>query len=403
MKVINESFESVPLANLKPHPRNARKGKVEVIGESLDANGFYGALIVQRSTGHILAGNHRYLAAKAAGARELPVIYVDVDDERALKILLADNRANDLAGYDDEALAALLAEVDASADGLLGSLYSDNDLARLLGGDRIPGIGDPDDAPDVPDTPARTRLGELWQMGRHRLFVGDARDPHSYEGLGLADMLWTDPPYGVSYKGKTAKQLEIENDDPSGLAELLHDTFEAITAAMPEGSPFYIAAPAGPMGTTFRLEIGSAGWRFHQTLVWLKDSMVLGHSDYHYQHEDILYGWLPGGEGRPGRGAHRGSRWYGANDQTTVLEVARPKRSEEHPTMKPVELVARCIDNSCPRDGTVLDPFLGSGSTLIAAETTGRRCLGIELDPRYADVVLDRWETFTGGTAECLT
>jgi DNA modification methylase len=144
--------------------------------------------------------------------------------------------------------------------------------------------------------------------------------------------------------------------------------------------------------------IDVSGWRIHQGLVWYKDSMVLGHSDYHYQHEPILYGFAPG-EGRPGRGNHAGSRWYGDNSQVSVFNIPRPKRSSEHPTMKPVSLVRRCLCNSVPRGGSVIDPFMGSGTTLIAAELTGRVAFGTEIDPKYADVVVERWQKLTGKEA----
>jgi DNA modification methylase len=159
---------------------------------------------------------------------------------------------------------------------------------------------------------------------------------------------------------------------------------------------FYIAAPAGPRGTDFRLALPGAGWRFHQALVWVKQSQVLGHSDYHYAHEDILYGWTAG-PGRPGRGRHRGSRWYGGHDQRSVFFFDRPARSAEHPTMKPVGLIAAQLQNSSRRGDLVLDSFAGSGSTLIACEQLGRRCFAVELDPRYCDVIRRRYEEFVDG------
>jgi DNA modification methylase len=168
---------------------------------------------------------------------------------------------------------------------------------------------------------------------------------------------------------------------------------------MARGARFYLAAPAGPQGTDFRLAITEVGWTFHQALVWVKDTMVLGHSDYHKRHEDILYGWKPG-EGRVGRGNHNGTRWRGDHSQTTVLDVPRPKVSTEHPTMKPVELIEICLHNSSRPDDTVLDLFGGSGSTLMACEMLRRRARLMELDPRYCDVIVKRWEEHTGRKAE---
>jgi DNA modification methylase len=214
-----------------------------------------------------------------------------------------------------------------------------------------------------------------------------------------ADCLWTDPPYGVEYEGKTKAKLRIQNDGAADLPALLGAAFAAADGVMASSARFYIAAPAGPRGTDFRLAVARTGWTFHQALAWVKHSMVLGHSDYHYRHEDILYGWKKG-EGRIGRGDHAGTRWYGDNAQTSVLEIDRPTRSEDHPTMKPVALVAHCLGNSTKRGQHVLDPFMGSGTTLLACETLGRVAHGVEIDPRYCDVIITRWERATGLTAD---
>jgi DNA modification methylase len=174
----------------------------------------------------------------------------------------------------------------------------------------------------------------------------------------------------------------------------------ALRAADPLLGPsarFYVAAPAGPQGTAFRLALAAVGWRHHQTLVWVKNSLVLGHSDHHFQHEEILYGWRPG-PGRPGRGRHAGSRWYGDNNQSSVFFVDRPTRSAEHPTIKPIALIAAQLANSSRRGDTVLDLFAGSGSTLVACEQLGRRCLAVELDPRCCDVVRRRYEEYSDGS-----
>ncbi len=180
---------------------------------------------------------------------------------------------------------------------------------------------------------------------------------------------------------------------------LLRDSFLRASDVLAPGAPFYIAHPAGALSLVFQQALVDVGWRHHQTLVWVKDSLVLGHSDHHFRHEPILYGWTPG-PGRSGRGAHDGSRWYGDDSQTTVLEVPRPKRSADHPTSKPVELVARCLRNSTRRGDIVYEPFAGSGSTLIACEQLGRVCLAVEIDARYADVIVRRWETLTGKKAQ---
>ncbi|MDE3131411.1 MAG: site-specific DNA-methyltransferase, partial [Acidobacteriota bacterium] len=245
-----------------------------------------------------------------------------------------------------------------------------------------------------------TALGQLWTIEsraapgkRHRLLCGDSTKPESVTRLlgdERADCMWTDPPYGVSYVGRTKAKLTLANDTLAGskLFDFLCACFVAADKhALKEGAAVYVAHPAGALSLQFLLAFEHAGWRLHQTLVWVKDSMVLGHSDYHYAHEPVLFGYTPAKSGRRGRG---GEGWYGDNAQTSVFEVARPKASEEHPTMKPVELVAPMLRNSTPPAGLVYEPFSGSGSTMAACEATGRVCGAVELDPKYVAVALER-------------
>ena len=227
----------------------------------------------------------------------------------------------------------------------------------------------------------------MYRLGPHRLLVGDATDMAAVEELldgDRCDCMWTDPPYGVNYTGKTQDALTIRNDGADDLPGLLAGAFAAATAALKPGSAVYVASPPGPLNMTFAEAFIKAGWLFRQNLVWVKDVMVLGHSDYHYRHEPILYGYTDGGDGRRGRG---GDGWYGDHSQTSVFEIPNPGRSEDHPTMKPVELVSRCLANSCPPRGLVYEPFGGSGTTLIAAHQLKLRAAAVELDPRYADVI----------------
>ncbi len=203
---------------------------------------------------------------------------------------------------------------------------------------------------------------------------------------------------GVDYTGKTQRALRIANDDRDGLPSLLSRSFAAADAVLCPGAAIYICHPAGSLSVTFASAFLEVGWELRQSLVWVKDAMVLGHGDYHYRHEPILYGSKPGA-GRWGRG-HQG--WFGGNAETSVLEIPRPRASREHPTAKPVELVRRLVRNSSTEDDAILDPFLGSGTTLIASEELRRRCFGIELDPAYVDVAIARWEAFTGTKARRL-
>ncbi len=212
---------------------------------------------------------------------------------------------------------------------------------------------------------------------------------------GAPALLLTDFPWGVDYTGKTVEALRIANDAPERLPVFLAEAFAALTEVLEPGTPFYLFTPSGPAGTEFRLALRAVGLEHRQTLIWCKNAIVLGHGDYHYRHEEILYGFTPGA-GRRGRGS-RGSRWFGGNDQGSLLFFDRPAASRAHPTAKPVALLEALLRNSSRRGDLVLDPFAGSGATLIACERLGRRCASVELDPRYADVIRRRYEEFTHG------
>jgi DNA modification methylase len=389
----NLTTEYVTTDRLRAHPDNPRRGNLAAIGESLRAHGQYRPIVVNRPTMEVLAGNHTLRAARELGWSRIAVTFVAVDAEQAKRILLVDNRANDLAGYDTQELVDLLSELD----DLAGTGYDDDALGDLLDELAPEPVGE-DEPPPLPAEP-ETRPGELIALGDHRLLCADARKPESYVRLlgdERCEAMWTDPPYGVAYEGKTKAALRISGDGASGLEDLLSQSFAAADCALSPGARLYVAHPAGALSLTFGKTFVRQGWALRQTLVWVKDQFVLGRSDYHYRHEPILYGHRPA-EGRIGRGA-RG--WFGDNAQDSVLEVPRPRASCEHPTMKPPELVERCLRNSTRRGELVLDPFAGSGSTLVACEATGRAARAIELDPRFCDVIVGRWERLTGGRVE---
>jgi len=385
--------EYVPTDRLLPHPDNPRRGDVAAIKDSLERNGQYRPLVVSRRTFEVLAGNHTLLAARELGWSQIAVTFVDVDAEQARRILLVDNRTNDLAGYDTQDLVDLLEGLP----DLEGTGYDHDALGDLLD-ELAPDPVEEDEPPPLPEEP-ETRPGDLLVLGAHRLLCADARHPESYDRLlgdKRCEAMWTDPPYGVSYEGKTKAALRIEGDGAAGLEGLLSESFAAADTALCAGARLYVAHPAGALSLVFGNCFLAQGWTLRQTLVWVKDAFVLGRSDYHYRHEPILYGHKPG-EGRIGRGA-RG--WHGDNAQDSVLEVPRPRASFEHPTMKPPELVERCLANSTRRGQLVLDPFAGSGSTLVACQASGRAARLLELDPRYCDVIVGRWERLTGRRAE---
>lgn len=399
--------------SLSPYRHNPRRGDVAAIAESLRARGQYRPIVVNVGTHtgrpfEVLAGNHTLEAALSLGWAEIEATTVDVDEANAAQIVAADNRLADLGGYDPEDLLATLL----AAGDLTGTGYAETDLAALLRDLEEPvGLTDPDDVPDLPTLPV-SATGDVWQLGPHRLLVGDSGDPRvagALMGDGLADVVWTDPPYGVSYVGGTG--MEMANDDEISAEVVFAAACQTMLAACVPGAPVYVCH-SDIVRQAFLAAMAEVGISFRQTLVWVKDALVLSHSDYHYRHEPVLegelpgieepvgeeftpvaYGFTPGGQGRLGRG---GPRWYGDHRQTTVFEVPRPKRSLAHPTMKPVELVERMLRNSCPPGGTVLDLFAGSGSTMIACHRLGLRSRLVELDPRYADVICRRWQDHTG-------
>jgi DNA modification methylase len=380
---------AINIDELHTHPSNVRQGDVGAISESLEAHGQYRSIVYQQSTKRILAGNHTYKAAKALGWTQIAATPVICDDEQALRILLADNKANDLATYDEPELIELLKQLAETSDGLLGTLFDGDELDSLIEDNSHFEL--PTDVDDIPDkAPSITNAGDVWLLGKHRVMCGDSTISDQVKQLmdGLeADLVWTDPPYGVAYIGKTKDALTIENDDMDidALQEFLTKAFTAGHDVTKKGGCWYVAAPSGNIFQAFSIPLTNLGiWR--HTLVWVKDSLVMGRADYHYKHESIFYGWKEGA-------AHQAPP---DRKQDTVWEIPRPKRSTEHPTMKPVELIAKAIKNSTNQNQIVLDLFGGSGSTLIAAQETNRIAYLMELDPRYVDVICARYQKHTG-------
>jgi DNA modification methylase len=352
--------------------------------------------LLVNAAGVVLWGNLRLQVALELGWETIPVITV-TGLTQAEEQMWALKDSNAYGYWEEHALGELLFELAGEGVDLILTGFSSAELDKYLAPFTRP--VDPDEAPPLPTGRPRSRPGEIYELGEHRLACGNARARELIArlfGTAKAEMLLTDAPYGVDYVGKTRQQLRISNDSADGLAELLGDVFAVADTVLAPSARFCLAAPTGPRGTVFRLAIDQIGWQFHQELVWVKNSPVLGHSDYHHQHEAFLYGWKPG-SGRPGRGRHAGTRWYGDNRQTSVLFYDRPARSTEHPTMKPLALMERLIGNSSRRGEIVFDPFAGSGSTLIACERLGRRCFAVELDPGYCDVVRDRYQEYTRG------
>lgn len=396
----------VRAGDLIPHEKNWRthpESQRSALTAMLDEIGFAGAIVARVDEGGGVVVIDGHLRSEMDPDAEVPVLITDLDEAEADRLLVTYDPIGDMAGTDPGRLVALLDDIgprDGAIGDLLGSLRSGREVVSFLANKNPK---DPDDVGDPPEDP-RTRPGDLWQLGRHRLLCGSSTNPDDVERLmggEKADLMWTDPPYGVDYQGKTKRGLTIASDSREDLSLVLMAAWRAVGAHLVPGAPFYVMAPQGPgLGTVMEC-LKLVGWHLHQGLVWVKDVFVLGHADYHYRHENILYGWLPG-PGRSGRGAHGGTKWYGDNASTSVFDVARPRKSEEHPTIKPVELVETMVANSCPVGGRVIDPFAGSGTTIIAAERQQRIGYAMELEPAYADVVVARWEEFTGEEAVLL-
>lgn len=408
------SGEASPLEILS-NPRNWREHPIEqeqALEGLLKQVGWVQQVIINRTTGHLVDGHLRVALARRRNEARIPVIYVELTEAEESLVLATIDPIGGLATTDQAMLNALLEGVTAGDDGLqalLDQLYAEPD-------EPIKGKTDEDAAP-LPAAKPTSKQGDIWLLEDHRVMCGDATDADQVAQVAGAsiDLVWTDPPYNVAYQGGTADKLTIMNDamGDANFRAFLRDAFTAAASVAREGAPIYIAH-ADSEGLNFRAALAEAGWLFKQCLVWVKSSLVLGRQDYQWQHEPILYGWKPGA-------AHS---WYGDRNKTTVIDddidldkadkatllrilkdlraapstvfrEKKPTRNEIHPTMKPIALVERMLLNSSRPGDRVLDPFGGSGTTLIAAHKHRRQARILELDPIYCDVIVRRWEEFT--------
>lgn len=383
---------------LRPNPKNWRthpKQQRDVLKGLLAEVGIADAVLAYDpgDGGGLMIIDGHLRAEELASMEEVPVLILDVNEQEADKLLATLDPVGALAGKDDEKLIELLKGVETDSEAVLSML---NELAGREIIEPFEGLTDPDEAPAPVEEPY-VKPGDLWVLGEHRILCGSSTEPGDVDRLMAgekADAMWTDPPYGVDYVGGTKDKLTIQNDSASDLPDLLRGAFGL--APLRPGAPFYIAHPAGPQSLEFLLAVVDVGWVIRQGLVWVKNTFVLGRSDYHYRHEPIIYGVVPGAEGRFGRG---GVGWYGDNAQDSVFEVDKPARNAEHPTMKPVELIEAMLRNSATKGSIVYEPFAGSGSTIIACERLGMACRAMEIDPRYVQVAIERWQAFTGRQA----
>ena len=400
-------------------PNNARKHdekNIEAIKGSLTQFGQRKPIVVQGNI--VIAGNGTLEAARQLEWDEIDIVQVPEDwtKDQAKAFALADNRTAELASWDNAVLQQQLSELEE-----IGMSVADFGFQAA----EVPIIDVEtfeDEMPPIPEEPT-SKVGDMYKLGEHYLLCGDSTKTENISKVlqgRLADCVFTDPPYNVAYEGGTKDKMTIQNDnmDEYQFSEFLYNFYDAAYQNTKEGGPIYVCH-ADSSGNAFRNNMLKSGWLLKQCLIWVKNSLVLSRQDYNWQHEPILYGWKPGA-------AHS---WYGPFTNTTVIDHAkellekknkdeivefltqaletstairenRPSRNDIHPTMKPVNLVARLLKNSMVRGQIVLDPFGGSGSTLIAAEQLGVKAAIVELDPKYVDAIIKRWENLTGLKAE---
>ena len=433
-------------ASLVPNPRNPNrhpKRQIELLAKIIESQGWRQPVTVSNRSGFIVRGHGRLEAALLIGCK-VPVERQDYESEaEEWADLVADNRIAELASIDNDELAKLLSDLDGLDIDMELTGYSGKALDNLLADIRTHEVTDDGfDAADAAKSikEPTSKRGDIWILGRHRLMCGDSTIESDMARLmdgRRAAMVFTDPPYNVDYQGGSAKRLKIKNDNMTAEAfkAFLTEAFINLHHSAEDGAAIYICH-ADSAGNEFREAMAASGWSLKQCLIWVKNQFTLGRQDYQWQHEPILYGWREGE-------AHR---FFGGRKQSTVIEDSpivlqeqedatlicvtigteqvvirakeaeivsraddsvmsiwrfeKPVRNGEHPTMKPIPLCARAIQNSSTEGEIVLDGFGGSGSTLIAAEQTGRSCYMMECDPVYADVIIKRWEEFTGQKAE---
>jgi len=379
-----ERFEKVSIDKLIPYTRNARthsKEQIKQLRASLREFGFVNPCIIDKDY-NIIAGHGRVMAAKEEGIESIPCVFAEhLTDSQKRAYILADNRLALNAGWDDEMLSVELSDLQASAFDLSLLGFSDAEMNKLMGG--MENAKDDDFDVDAElQKPTLSKLGDLWLLGNHRLVCGDSTKPETYALLmdgKSANLVVTDPPYNVNYEGGAGK---IKNDHMAGDAfyQFLLDAFTQMEKVMAQDASIYVFH-ADTEGLNFRKAFTEAGFYLSGTCIWKKQSLVLGRSPYQWQHEPVLFGWKKSGK----------HAWFSDRKQSTIWEFDKPRKNGEHPTMKPIPLLAYPIVNSSMTGCVVLDPFGGSGSTLIACEQTGRVCRMAELDEKFCDVIVRRF------------
>lgn len=391
--ITTKEMQLVPIEKLVPYVNNARTHSPEQINKlrsSLREFGFINPVIIDRDYG-VIAGHGRILAAKEEGIKDIPCVFADHLTEAQKKAyIIADNRMAMDAGWDEELLRVEIEALQAEAFDLSLTGFDEKELADLFQEESE--VEDDDfDVDGELKEPAVTQMGDVWTLGRHRLVCGDSTKEETYEVLmqgQKANLVLTDPPYNVNYEGAAGK---IKNDNMAGdkFYQFLLDAFTNMEKVMANDASIYVFH-ADTEGLNFRKAFADAGFYLSGCCIWMKPSLVLGRSPYQWQHEPCLYGWKK-------KGKHQ---WYADRKQTTIWSFEKTKKNTDHPTMKPIPLLAYPIKNSTMSNTLVLDPFGGSGSTLIACEQTDRSCFTIELDEKFCDVIVKRYIEQVGSADE---
>lgn len=392
MSKTTTEMQLVDINKLIPYVNNARTHNAQQINKlrsSLREFGFINPVIIDRDF-NVIAGHGRIMAAKEEGINEVPCVFVDYLTEAQKKAyILADNRMAMDAGWDEELLKVEIEALQAEDFDLSLTGFDESELAGFF--DTSDDAKDDDFDVDAElEKPPVTKSGDLWLLGNHRLLCGDSTREESYTLLmngKKANLVVTDPPYNVNYQG-TAGKIKNDNLENDKFYQFLFDAFTGMEKAMADDASIYVFH-ADTEGLNFRKAFADAGFYLSGTCIWKKQSLVLGRSPYQWQHEPCLFGWKKNGK----------HQWYSDRKQTTIWELDKPKKNGDHPTMKPVPLIAYPIKNSSMSNCIVLDPFGGSGSTLIACEQINRICHTIELDEKYCDVIVKRYIEQVG-TAE---
>jgi len=395
-----DKVQEVAVADLKPYDKNAKvhsDEQVDMICNSIEEFGFISPCLIDKDN-RIIAGHGRVMAAKKLGLKKVPCVYIEgLTEEQYKAYILVDNKLTELGGWDFDLLNSELDDIDLDMSQFGFDIETDNEAVDIV-------------EDEIPETPkkAKSKLGQIYQLGEHRLMCGDSTDPEAFEllmGGERADMVFTDPPYGVSIgdknkalnevqrSGRCIENIEGDTLGESDLYDMLKAAFINVRENCKEDASYYVTSPQGGSLGLMMMMMRDAGLEVRHVLMWEKNSATfsLGRLDYDYQHEPMFYTWT-----------EKHHNYRKGEYRTTVWKYDKPRKCDLHPTMKPIELIANALLDGTLEGDICLDAFGGSGSTLIACEQLNRKCRMMELDPKYVDVIIERWEVLTGKKAVLL-